>query len=314
MAKPSDRANGQWLQPALRETQRFMARKRFWGIIAAAILVTALAGPFHTMDEMGFAGRLAYWATAILAGAFLATPLSFITRELNRGGHMHWALAATIASAIAAPVMLGLILFMEVQIRGLIPGSVLTLAIYVIVPLAVVNLVVNGFVALGDRDTKAISAEAFRPRFADPSTDPVSGPVSEPVPDPGSNAAADTLPTATVTPLLFEKLPSDLGSDLVSLRAQNHYVEVTTTRGTAQVLMRLSDAERDLAPYEGMRVHRSWWVNLAHVASHARTSAGGMELTLSNGQKVPVSRNQRAALRAALPGRGESGDLSEAAE
>ena len=307
-----------------------MARKRFWGIVCAAILVTAQAGPFHTMDELNFPGRLGYWGVVILTGALVITPLSFITRQLNRDGCMHWALAATIASAIAAPIMIGLVLYLEIRVRGLIPGSVTLIAIYVAGPMTIVNLVVNGFVALGDREQKAVNADAFRPRFGDADTTDPQAPETDiaetgmPETDLAETEAAadlpdetpgpDALPTAVVTPLLFEKLPPELGIDLISLRAQNHYVEVTTTRGTAQILMRLSDAERDLAAYEGMRVHRSWWVNLAHVATHARTAAGGMELTLSDGQKVPVSRNQRAALRAALPGRGSEGDLYEAAE
>ncbi|WP_286174223.1 LytTR family DNA-binding domain-containing protein [Rhodobacter sp. NTK016B] len=297
-----------------------MARRRFWGIVCAAILVTAQAGPFHTMDELNFPGRLGYWGVVILTGALVITPLSFITRQLNRDGCMHWALAATIASAIAAPIMIGLVLFLEIRVRGLIPGSVTLIAIYVAGPMTIVNLVVNGFVALGDREQKPVNADAFRPRFVDADTIDPQAPETEMAETeaaadlPDEMPGPDALPTAVVTPLLFEKLPPELGIDLISLRAQNHYVEVTTTRGTAQILMRLSDAERDLAAYEGMRVHRSWWVNLAHVATHARTAAGGMELTLSDGQKVPVSRSQRAALRAALPGRDSDGDLYEAAE
>ena len=32
---------------------------------------------------------------------------------------------------------------------------------------------------------------------------------------------------------------------------QDHYVEVTTTRGTEMVLMRFSDAIKDVAPVDG---------------------------------------------------------------
>lgn len=101
-------------------------------------------------------------------------------------------------------------------------------------------------------------------------------------------------------PLIYDKLPPELGRDIVCLRAQDHYVEVTTTRGTALVLMRLGDAERDLSCIDGMRVHRSWWVALDQVESLARTESGSWELTASCGQKIPVSRGQREALREAL--------------
>ncbi|MCW1934181.1 LytTR family DNA-binding domain-containing protein [Pararhodobacter zhoushanensis] len=104
----------------------------------------------------------------------------------------------------------------------------------------------------------------------------------------------------TPVPLLFEKLPESLGRDLISLRAQDHYVEVTTALGTTTVLLRLSDAERDLIPFNGMRVHRSWWVNLDHVCDLTRTVGGGMEVTTIDGQIIPVARGQRTAVRQAL--------------
>ncbi|MEZ5800845.1 MAG: LytTR family DNA-binding domain-containing protein [Nitratireductor sp.] len=48
------------------------------------------------------------------------------------------------------------------------------------------------------------------------------------------------------------------------------------------------------APALARRVHRSWWVAAAH-ASRLERGDGRMELILSNGTSVPVSRSYREA-------------------
>ena len=45
-----------------------------------------------------------------------------------------------------------------------------------------------------------------------------------------------------------------------SLSMQDHFVRVTTDRGSAMVLIRFSDAVRELAGHSGAQVHRSHWV------------------------------------------------------
>ncbi|MEZ5790290.1 MAG: LytTR family DNA-binding domain-containing protein [Nitratireductor sp.] len=80
----------------------------------------------------------------------------------------------------------------------------------------------------------------------------------------------------------------------MSLQAQDHYVRVTTTRGSEMILIRLADAENELGTGLGERVHRSWWVAKGH-ASRLERSNGRMELILSNGTSVPVSRSYRKA-------------------
>ena len=78
------------------------------------------------------------------------------------------------------------------------------------------------------------------------------------------------------------------------------------TQGSALVLMRLSDAERDLsalARARGVRTHRSWWVNLDHVTAAEKAPGGGATLMTRGGVSVPVSRGQRAAVMEALAGR-----------
>lgn len=93
----------------------------------------------------------------------------------------------------------------------------------------------------------------------------------------------------TTAPIrLVARLPDDLGDDIVSLSMQDHYVEVTTTRGKTLILMRMADAVDELDTIPGQRVHRSHWVAQAHLAGTAKSGHRRFVL-LKDGRKLPLS-------------------------
>lgn len=94
----------------------------------------------------------------------------------------------------------------------------------------------------------------------------------------------------------FESLPHSLGDDIIRAHAQDHYVEVVTTNGSALLSAQFGDCVDKLARLEGMQCHRSHWVSLAHVKSVVR-SGSSYVCTLSNGDEVPVSRRRYPAMR-----------------
>ena len=112
--------------------------------------------------------------------------------------------------------------------------------------------------------------------------------------------------TPKIKPLtmLQSKLPHHLGNDIIAVQAQDHYVDVTTPKGNALVLMRLGDAVQDLEPLGGLQVHRSWWISLAHVV-HTEKGTSGPELRLTSGQRIPVGRSFRAPLKKAMQDQGK---------
>lgn len=84
--------------------------------------------------------------------------------------------------------------------------------------------------------------------------------------------------------------------DIVALEAEEHYVRVHTLSRSELVHCRFRDAV-DAMPIElGIRVHRSWWVATAAVASASR-GARRWQLTLSSSVTVPVSDSYVAAAR-----------------
>jgi DNA-binding LytR/AlgR family response regulator len=58
---------------------------------------------------------------------------------------------------------------------------------------------------------------------------------------------------------LLDQLPEALGTDVVLLTSDLHYLHVHTPRGRTMLLYNLSDAESQLVG-KGIRVHRSHWV------------------------------------------------------
>ena len=108
----------------------------------------------------------------------------------------------------------------------------------------------------------------------------------------------------TVT--LLDRLPFDKRGAIISLSVQDHYTDIRTTKGSELILMRLSDAMREVGATTGLQVHRSHWVALSQVTSASRTGDRA-ELTMSDGTVIPVSRSYIPAVRDAglLPkGRG----------
>lgn len=97
------------------------------------------------------------------------------------------------------------------------------------------------------------------------------------------------------TPALLDRLPVEKRGALVALTVHNHYVNVITTQGAEMVLMRFSDALKETSPARGLRVHRSHWVAIDHVASVAHRKERAI-LTLSTGDRMPVSRTYLPAL------------------
>ncbi len=98
---------------------------------------------------------------------------------------------------------------------------------------------------------------------------------------------------------ILERLPVHLqSSELYALSAEDHYVRVYTSKGEDLILMRLSDAVTETGSFEGLQVHRSWWVAkdaVKKITTKGRTA----EIALSNDVIAPVSRNSLKTLREA---------------
>jgi len=99
----------------------------------------------------------------------------------------------------------------------------------------------------------------------------------------------------------FSRLPDAIGTDLVCLKMEDHYVRVIARGGEALVLMRLRDAIAELDGLPGLRVHRSWWVAADKIVKLSK-SGRRVELLMVDGLRIPVSESYRPALDTLLSG------------
>ena len=89
-----------------------------------------------------------------------------------------------------------------------------------------------------------------------------------------------------------QKLPI---RDILYMEAQNQNILICTAKESYSVRYNLSDYENELAQDGFFRIHRGYLVSLAHIKS-----IGKGEVTIDNGDILPVSRSKEKALKEAL--------------
>ena len=105
---------------------------------------------------------------------------------------------------------------------------------------------------------------------------------------------ADIKPEVEPQAKFLRRLPLANRAPLVRIEAQDHYLNVVTLKGSALILLRLSEAVKELEGVAGLLVHRSHWVALAAVTAHRRDKGRDL-LVMSDGTEVPVSRSNKSA-------------------
>jgi hypothetical protein len=254
------------LQLTLRVMQDIFSNPKYWLGFVAVIAILTIMGPFGTLEEMTFAPRLVYWAaiSLITFPVGMASSIFFGTLTHQKGVPEG---LSRILGGIAGGIPIGIIVFLVNMLffdNGI--GSVADLTRltgYTIV----ISTAVSILYYLIESSMRSHVAEAT---------------VTMPI----TRSVVETRPE----PAFFKRLPVDLGKDIIFLQAQDHYVKVTTIKGSEMILLRLGDAEQELAELDGTRVHRSWWISRRHVADFKRENEK-WTITLSTGEKVPVSRS-----------------------
>lgn len=87
---------------------------------------------------------------------------------------------------------------------------------------------------------------------------------------------------------------------VIALQAEDHYVRVHLADGNSRLIYcRFADALDQLKEFDGLQVHRSFWVKRSAIVKPLQ-EGGSMRLLLTNGQRVPVSHKHRALLEFVL--------------
>jgi hypothetical protein len=259
-----------------------------WAVVVAtaAGIFLGIVGPFGSYLNGGVLARIAYWVVSMWLGVAVYGTALALARPLGvRSGIPVWIAAAFLVMAVSLPQALAtnaLALYFWPNLAQL---SLSRLDWFMQV------LVIAGPVALGYAWWMGLLVPSPAPR---------------PTPD---------HPTARETDGdtgLFALLPRRLGTDIICMAMEDHYVRVHTALGSDLLLMPMARAVEDAAAIEGFRVHRSWWVArsaVLRIDGPART----MRLRLVNGMEVPVARRTVAMLRG-LGWLDQAGTLSRTTE
>ena len=258
--------------------------KRALFAVGICLGLYAAAGALGTSD-LTWAERLAF---SILCSV-LCAPLCYaeyvVTLYLTRSrtpGFIALAVAAT--ALVAALPSTAVVYGVNTLFRPDVPAQGWS-AVYLLITLL---LLLCGAVAHYLMDQRLNNRSAKGPGTV---AEPASPEVSEP-------GATDRGEPAELPSRFLDRLPREVGRDVIYLRMSDHYVEVVTTVGRCNVLMRFADAVAELGD-SGVRVHRSYWVAYPHVERWARRDHRTV-LRLSGEHMVPVSRTHLDSTRAAL--------------
>jgi len=237
---------------------------QFWVIMLGIIALFVVVGPFGTYESMSLATRSLYWPMTMLGSWLIAITIISAFVVLLRATSLSVLVQMIIAAIVAsAPIGLWNWFASKTLFPNVADGFNLLEMIAVSVPITIIFSVIAYF--------------ALRSQFEDEEEVEI----------------IDTRPN-----LLMERLPIEKRGPVQSMSMQDHYVVVSTTRGTEMVLMRMADAVAELSSESGEQIHRSHWVNTDFVAASERDK-GQHIVVMKDGKRLPVSRTYIKAARAA---------------
>jgi DNA-binding LytR/AlgR family response regulator len=234
-------------------------------------LLLGLAGPFGSYPAYPTATRYAFWLGLTAAGAVAAVAAdSVLTAARLRSGAVRIGAVALLS---AVPMTFVVAWTMSLVQPGRVFAPQQLPALFACV--AAVQLLI----------VYATTAISITPDHEPPGRAPAA-------PLPGDEAVPAAFPSA-----LLSRLPPEIGSEIIALETEDHYLRVHAAGGSALILMRMADAVAMLDPRLGAQVHRRWWVAQAAVAG-VRTEGQKLSLHLVDQSRVPVGRTFSAAARA----------------
>ncbi len=285
--------NGMSGQPALRYVPGPFAQRIVLTIVGLTLLFAFLAP--EASEPLGFVGRLVFWLLHIGIGLGLC--------ELAAAGWLKlaprvrdWrlvALSGITGVVLFAPIALGLELLFPVGAQGgadsdlaagiasgSLLGAIVIEGIELAPPFLATWLVINTepIAAALRRDDGGPSSRSFTLTAQD---------IEPAEPEAESDDTAGDAPAAA----FMARLPRAIGTDVLAVSSDLHYLQVSTRLGRAMILGALREVD-DAYGDAGIRVHRSHWVHLDAVA-RLRQSGDGWLVELVNGQKLPISRRKR---------------------
>lgn len=232
-------------------------------LLFVLLLALALghAGPYGTYEKFSLATRMGFWVCVILVPWSLSKLLFFLAAHfapdnLSKGyiSIMLMPLLALLGSAVVSFINLNVGLYQNQTFMQVWPASILVWLVFAFVIVLPMTYL-------------------------------------------GSELAREQRKVGVTTMMEFfhHKLPESLkDTQLIALKAEDHYLRVITDGGSALILMKFDDALAALNGYPGIQTHRSWWLAHSQLAGIGRVTTS---VSLQDGTKVPISRRRRKAVQ-----------------
>jgi len=235
-------------------------------------ILTAIAGPFSTIDTMGFGTRLMYWSGVI--GVSIVVGVSI--RRIVVRVYPTPAWRADLAGSTLIAVAFGTIVTaFNALVLGYAAPFWATLSLNMLVVFLVSLCMVVGRAYMRHADTGAAPDAVLS------------------LPMEGEGQADGTL---GALPPFLRSVDPVIGSNVRWIEADDHYLRVHSPEGSVRVLKRFRDALDELSGLPGLQVHRSHWVRLDSVSA-VRADGRRHVAILSCGTEVPVSRPYLTGLK-----------------
>jgi DNA-binding LytR/AlgR family response regulator len=261
--------NQAFLNSTLRELQLFFRSKRFWATFSLVVLIFVVSGPYGTLERMTLGVRAGYWLIVHAVTWAIAIVFS-ITAEILLRRRIGSTLARMIIGSLVAALPIGF-------------------------ALGVIDYAFSGqWTEMENGFHRALFALPLCALFCLLSWVTMHQQIAA-VADRETPSPETTVPGAEPE-ILIRLKPQNRGR-ITRLSVEDHYTEVVTARGRELVLLRFSDALKELGGTPGLQVHRSHWVAEAEVEKLKREN-GKLFVVMRDGTEIPVSRPNLEMVRA----------------
>jgi DNA-binding LytR/AlgR family response regulator len=268
---------------AMREFAKLQGDTWLGARAAEMLLAVAIAPAFAWMnpfisDRQSFMALLGFWGGLLASWFIMMAIVDRLLDMLDIVRRTTLVVRRVIVIAVAAVPMI------------LIAGAAThALKGWTITPSEIVEIYFQ--IVLIGSGVALIAVAAFSPRSeraAPVIAEPALSYADDECSRPADMRHRDVLPGADGR--LIGRIPLAQRGRILCLAMEDHYVRVHTDRGSALVLLRLSDAIAEAeAATPGRQVHRSWWVSDEAVERFERAGRTG-QVHLQGGIRVPVSQ------------------------
>jgi len=237
-------------------------------LVGAAFFLTILS-PFGTDAHLTIPLRFVYWFGVILGGAAIAiTVLNLFPRGAPPQTGLHHAVIMSAQIATVSIPITVLVAGMEMWLRDPLSWAQLPHIFGYVVTITTVITMGSWFIeqnkVLKERIGNVVAITQNQSR-------------------------SNTSPTMTRFHLRLD-LPLRK-SEILLLKAEDHYLRVVTSAGSELIRCTLETAINELSILDGHRTHRSYWVARSAILKTEKRG-GRRRLVMKDGTAVPVSRQR----------------------